>query len=74
MPIIDATGLNVMSDFARRCRHEKIPLVLSGVRPQPFRQFNKYGISEEVGSENVCENIDRALVRVDEILATQETA
>ena len=74
VPIIDATGLNVMSDFARRCRHERIPLVLSGVRPQPFRQFHKYGISEEVGAENVCENIDRALVRVDEILATQETA
>ncbi len=74
VPIIDATGLNVMSDFARRCRHEKIPLVLSGVRPQPFRQFNKYGISEEAGPENVCENIDRALVRVNEILAEQETA
>lgn len=71
VPIIDATGLNVMSDFARRCHREKIPLVLSGVRPQPFRQFNKFGISEEVGPENVCENIDHALTRVNEILAAQ---
>ena len=74
VPTIDASGLNVISDFARRCRREQIPLVLSGVRPQPFRQFHKFGISDEVGPENVCENIDRALVRVNEILAAQPVA
>ena len=69
VPTIDATGLHVISDFAERCRRENIPLVLSGVRPQPFRQFHKYGVSNEVGPENVCENIDKALVRVNAILA-----
>lgn len=69
VPTVDATGLHVISDFALRCRKENIPLVLSGVRPQPFRQFHKYGVSREVGPANVCENIDKALVRVNEILA-----
>ncbi|MDR0931914.1 MAG: SulP family inorganic anion transporter, partial [Victivallales bacterium] len=68
VPTIDATGLHVISDFALRCKKENIPLVLSGVAPQPFRQFHKYGISHEVGEKNICENIDAALIRVNEIL------
>ncbi len=73
VPSIDASGLNVISDFARRCKRENVPLVLSGVRSQPLRQFRKFGISEEVGAENVCENIDKALARVKTILTTQQT-
>ncbi len=71
VPSIDATGLHVLSDFARKCRLRQIPLILSGVRPQPFRELRKYGVTAEIGEENVCENIDAALARGQAILAQQ---
>ena len=65
---IDATGLNVILDFARQCKKKGLPLVLSGVRPQPFKEFKKYGVTAEVGMDNVCSDIDAALIRVNNIL------
>jgi SulP family sulfate permease len=72
VPIIDATGLNVILDFAQRCVKKKLPLVLSGVQPQPLKEFKKYGVTEVIGKENVCRDIDAALLRVREILAQKE--
>lgn len=68
VPVIDATGLNVISDFARQCHKRHLPLVLSGVQEQPFREFKKYGVTAEVGEANVCRDIDSAIARVNEIL------
>ncbi len=68
VPIIDATGLNVILDFAKQCNKEKMALVLSGVQPQPFKEFKKYGVTAEVGEANVCRDIDAALIRVNDIL------
>jgi SulP family sulfate permease len=74
VPTIDASGLNVVLDFARQCRKHRIPLVLSGVQPQPFREFAKYGVAAEVGAENVCSSIDEALKRVNAIIAEKAAA
>lgn len=73
VPIIDASGLNVILDFAQQCIKKKLPLVLSGVQPQPFKEFKKYGVTDVVGKENVCRDIDAALRRVEEILALEES-
>ena len=65
VPAIDATGLNVLADFLRQCRKEKIGLILSGVLPdsQPMRAMEHYGLAAEIGKENICPHIDKALAR-----------
>ena len=65
VPAIDATGLNVLADFLRQCRKEKIRLILSGVLPdsQPMRAMEHYGLAAEIGKENICPHIDKALAR-----------
>ena len=72
VPIIDATGLNVLLDFAQLCQKHHFPLVLSGVQPQPYRELGKYGVTAIVGKHNVCRHIDEALVRVKQIIEEQE--
>ncbi len=68
VPVIDASGLNVISDFVGQCRKKNVPLVLSGVQPQPYKELKKFGITAEIGEKNVCRDIDAALIRVNEIL------
>ncbi len=72
VPVVDASGLNVIADFAGYCRKRNLPLIFSGVQPQPYKMLKKYGIVAEVGEKNVCPDIDKALLRVDEILAESQ--
>ncbi len=70
VPAIDATGLNVLDDFLKQCRREKIELILSGVQPnsQPMRALKHYGLAGRIGAENICPHIDRALERAGKLL------
>ncbi len=65
---IDATGLNVLSDFCEQCRKRNVQLVLSGVQEQPRNAFRRYGFLDRIGEANVCSHIDAALARCGEIL------
>ncbi len=69
VPAIDATGLNALRSFAKRCRHHGTALILSGVREQPIQAMAKYGLAEELGSENICSDLDKALKRAESLLA-----
>ena len=65
VPAIDATGLNVLSDFFCQCKKRNIDLILSGVKPdsQPMHAFEHYGLAAELGKDNICPHIDKALAR-----------
>lgn len=65
---IDATGLNVLSDFYEQCRKRNVQLVLSGVQAQPRTAFQRYGFLDHIGQDNVCNHIDAALTRCNELL------
>lgn len=65
---VDASALNILDSFVEQCRHRHLPVVFSGVREQPRAALAKYGITKKVGDHNVCDNIDVALIRVNEIL------
>ncbi len=69
---IDATGLNVLHDFCEQCNRRNLPLVFSGVQKQPYKAFERDGLVKTLGEENVCRDIDSALVRVKDILAKVE--
>ncbi len=70
VPAIDATGLNALRTFSKRCRHHGTVVILCGVTDQPRDAMTKYGLLEEIGAENVCPEIDAALERVRQIIAT----
>ncbi len=48
-----------MKKFARK----DVRLILSGVQPQPMKLLYNSGFIEEIGLENVCANLDEALLR-----------
>lgn len=68
VPAIDATGMNVLRDFHRRCRRDGMHLILSGVHAQPLFALQRSGLWDEIDTENVHGNIDDALNRARDIL------
>lgn len=68
VPALDATGLHVLEDFLDYCHHNGVTLLLCGVQDQPMQVINKdTPFLSELHRENICENIDAALVRIAEL-------
>lgn len=61
VPVIDATGLNLLSEIARENRRDGTHLVLSGVNPQPRAAMAQFGLLTEVGAENIFDEFEPAL-------------
>ena len=72
VPAIDATGLNALASFQKYCRKHGTVLLLSGVRDQPRKALEAYGLAEELGPEGILPDIDEALARASEVLAAFE--
>ncbi len=68
---IDASAIQALRELSKSCRKDKTALVFSGVHSQPLLAFGKTGFLEEVGSENMCADIDEALARAREILGLE---
>lgn len=68
VPAIDASALHVMFDILDKLKKDKVTLILSHVNEQPMHMMQKAKFDEEVGSENMCANIDEALKRAEEIV------
>ena len=41
---------------------------MSGVREQPAQAIAKYSLAQELGSENICSDLDEALARAHVLL------
>lgn len=68
VPFIDSTGLHNLESLYRLSRGEKIRLVLSGVTDSVRDSLEKSGLSEVIGQENICSNINEALERSRELI------
>jgi SulP family sulfate permease len=62
VPHIDATGLNALREFHRRCVKHGTVLLLGGVHAHPMFEMVKAGMDHEVGLENIFDNLDDAIV------------
>ena len=69
VPAIDATGIHSFESIIKACKKNGSTLVLSHVNEQPMDVLKKSGMLNEIGEENICEHIDSALARAEEILA-----
>ncbi len=63
VPSMDATGLDALSEVLTSCKNNGVTLILSHVNAQPMKVMKKAGFLTEIGEENICANIDKALER-----------
>lgn len=64
VPFVDSTALHNLSMMADFHKKQGIHLVLSGVQPEVYKELEQSGLLDELGRENVCDNIHKALERV----------
>jgi len=67
MSALDATGLFAIEEVARQLHSSKRTLILCGAREQPSQLMRQAEFEEVVGKENICENVQQALNRAEEV-------
>jgi sulfate permease, SulP family len=67
MTAIDATGLFALEEVARALHATKRTLILCGARQQPAQLIRKAEFEEVIGRENICDNVQDALRRAEEV-------
>jgi SulP family sulfate permease len=72
MTAIDATGIAALEELAKILQKSGRAMLVCGARPQPQRLMGEAGFERHVGAENICENIEEALKRAEEIYKETE--
>jgi SulP family sulfate permease len=67
VPAIDATGMYALERMARRCRHQKIFLILTEVREEPLRALERARKLDLF--DDVVNSLDVALERARQVLS-----
>ncbi|MDR0870415.1 MAG: STAS domain-containing protein [Planctomycetaceae bacterium] len=71
VPILDATGVNAIEELLRRAEKDRTVILVSGIRPQPMKVLNKYGLLDRIGRVNIHATIVEALPHAAEIVQEQ---
>jgi SulP family sulfate permease len=74
MTALDATGLFALEEVAKTLHANKRTLILCGAREQPAQLIHQAEFEEIIGSENICENVEHALRRAEEVYEGLEAA
>ena len=61
VPALDATAMASLESVLKKCRENKVTLILSHVNPQPLQVMKKSGFYDEVGEDRFCPHIGEAL-------------
>jgi SulP family sulfate permease len=67
MTALDATGLFAIEEVAKQLQNGKRTLILCGAREQPSKLMHQAEFEEVVGKQNICENVQEALRRAEEV-------
>jgi len=67
MTALDATGLFAIEEMAKQLHASKRTLILCGVREQPSKLIHQAEFEEVLGKENICDNVQEALRRAEEV-------
>ncbi|MBR6319762.1 MAG: sulfate permease [Prevotella sp.] len=68
VPFIDSTGLHNLENLCLMSQREGITIVLSGVNEKVEAVLRRNGFQQLLGDENICNHIDLALARANELL------
>lgn len=73
VPALDASGLHALESLMEYCKKRDMELILCGVQAQPLRVIHKdEPFMQDLHEENICSDLDAALLRVAEIRAERE--
>ena len=67
---LDAGGIQALEQAKAACDRKGITIILSGIHTQPYLLCEKSGMSEKLGKENICANINAALERAKALSAS----
>jgi sulfate permease, SulP family len=67
MTALDATGLFALEEAAKALHASKRTLILCGAREQPSQLIHQGEFAEVIGEENICDNVQEALRRAEEV-------
>jgi sulfate permease, SulP family len=67
MTAIDATGLYALEEIARQLHSSRRTLILCGAREQPAQLIHQAEFADVVGRENICANVNEALLRAEAV-------
>jgi SulP family sulfate permease len=67
MTAIDATGLFAIEEIAKKLQATKRTLILCGAREQPAQLMHQAEFEDVVGVDNICDNVQEALRRAEEV-------
>ncbi len=67
MTAIDATGLFALQELARELQATQRTLIFCGAREQPRKAIAQAGLEEVIGLENICDNVQAALYRAEDV-------
>jgi sulfate permease, SulP family len=71
VPMVDAAGIHALEEFAISLKSRGTTLILSGVKPEIKRFFDKTGLTKEIGEENIVSHIDEAIIITYRILGEE---
>ncbi len=74
MTALDATGLFAIEQVARQLHASNRTLILCGAREQPASLIHQSEFEEVVGRENICDNVQSALRRAEQVHQQMESA
>ena len=72
MTALDATGLFALEEVARNLHKTGRTLILCGAREQPSQLIHQAEFEEIVGPENICEHVQEALQRAEDVFEQLE--
>jgi len=72
MTALDATGLFALEEVTRSLHKTGRTLILCGARQQPAQLIHQAEFEEIVGAENICENVQVALERAEDVFEQLE--
>lgn len=67
MTALDATGLFAIQEVAKELHSSRRTLILCGAREQPAQLIQQAEFADVVGKENICDNVQHALRRAEEV-------
>ncbi|MGB7463850.1 MAG: SulP family inorganic anion transporter, partial [Candidatus Acidiferrum sp.] len=72
MTALDATGLFALEEVARQLQNSDRALILCGIREQPAKLIRNSELEAVIGRKNICENVQDALRRADDLFERLE--
>lgn len=68
VPFIDSTGLKNLENLCKSAKRVGVTTVLSGVNHTVQQMLERSNFQELIGEENICKNIQAALLRSEQII------